>query len=1171
MAMNGRQGNATRSLDTSDAYANPSTHPAFAQLADALPSIVWICDSSGRAEFFNARWYELTGETFEQVKDFGWAEVLHPEDRARVLVQWDSAVKNPAPYEVELRYRMADGTFRWHQVKAMPVHKESGEIDHWFGISTDIEKQHASEEASVAMTQAIVETAVDGIITIDERGTVESCNPDAERMFGYHASELLGTNFETLLPASDRSQQEGCGSRDVFAGENNLIGVGREVVGQRKDGTTFPMELAVSEVRMRGRRIFTGIVRDISNRRRLERELRGQTRVLERVANGDMLPDVLRTLVEVAEETRPDMIGSVLLLDQQAGCLRHGASIRLPDFYREAIDGAKIGPDVGSCGTAAFTGQRVIAENIANHPSWGNFREVAELAGLRACWSEPIISSSGRVLGTFAMYYREPQAPDEKDLEFVANSAKLAALAIQRIQSDESLRQMSTIVDSTDEAIIMESTDGVIESWNQGAERIYGFLAAEAIGKSISILNPADLGDERSEIIQRLRRSERVERFRTIRLTKDRRKIHVSLTISPVRNSEGEITHFVSVQNDVTERVVTSMAFERQNAVYEAIVNSIPEAMVKAGSDRRLVYVNPAAGRMFGYEPSELIGQSASVLYANQTDYEHQGRTRFHKNAADQHYEVVEIDWRRKNGDCFPGELVGTVIQGHADQPIGYLALIRDVTDRKRAEATIVESQRQLSTLIGNLSGAAFRCLIDDDWTMEFISEGCLELTGYSVAEIVNSKPTWTQLMHPDDCESTRETVLKSLAERKRYQTEYRIRHRNGDERWVWEQGQAIFVDDRPVAIEGFVTDVTKQRQTEDALRDREQQYRTVVATAGSIVILISRENRILEWNSAAEQLLGYVREEVLGKNPFEFLIDVDLRDDALAIAEAVNAGHQKKAFELPLLARDGSQRVLLWNAAPMTEGNNLVVGYYAVGQDITDLKTAQDQLVQSERLAAIGQMLSATAHESRNALQRIQVSLDLLDFEISEGSEARVDLDRIAGAKDDLLQLFEDQRSYAAPIKLGCSMCNLSEVWRQAWENLDASRRNRQAIFSEAVNGANLNCSIDAFRVEQVFRNLFENALSACSDPVELEVSCSNTDIDGTPGVCVCVRDNGPGLTIEQKERIFEAFFTTKTKGTGLGMAIAKRTIEAHRGTIVARNSDRGGAEFLITLPSSQ
>ena len=162
--------------------------------------------------------------------------------------------------------------------------------------------------------------------------------------------------------------------------------------------------------------------------------------VLESLAVRASLPEVLDALVRSAEETRPHMLCSVLLLDSDGKHLRHGAAPSLPDFYNQAIDGVEIGPEVGSCGAAAFTGERVIVADVFEHPFWADYRDLAQKAGIRACWSEPILSAAGEILGTFAIYYREPREPDQGDLEFINNTAHLAGVAMELERTQTALR-----------------------------------------------------------------------------------------------------------------------------------------------------------------------------------------------------------------------------------------------------------------------------------------------------------------------------------------------------------------------------------------------------------------------------------------------------------------------------------------------------------------------------------------------------------------------------------------------------------------------------------------------------------------------------------------------------------------------------------------------------------
>lgn len=225
-------------------------------------------------------------------------------------------------------------------------------------------------------------------------------------------------------------------------------------------------------------------------------------------------------------------------------------------------------------------------------------------------------------------------------------------------------------------------------------------------------------------------------------------------------------------------------------------------------------------------------------------------------------------------------------------------------------------------------------------------------------------------------------------------------------------------------------------------------------------------------------------------------------------------------------------------------------------------------QALQNERLAAIGQMMTGLAHESGNALARSQSCLEMLAWEVEDRPEALDLIARIQKAQDHLKHLYEEVRGYAAPLRLERESWELSAVWRQAWDNLALQRKGRDAALTEETSGLDLHCAVDQFRLEQVFRNIFENSLAACADPVRIDVRSTPSAIGGGPAIQVSVRDNGPGLNAEQKQRIFDPFYTTKTKGTGLGMAIAKRIVEAHGGTISVSPNDGAGAEIRIVLP---
>jgi signal transduction histidine kinase len=220
--------------------------------------------------------------------------------------------------------------------------------------------------------------------------------------------------------------------------------------------------------------------------------------------------------------------------------------------------------------------------------------------------------------------------------------------------------------------------------------------------------------------------------------------------------------------------------------------------------------------------------------------------------------------------------------------------------------------------------------------------------------------------------------------------------------------------------------------------------------------------------------------------------------------------------------------------------------------------------------LAAIGQMVAGVAHESRNALQQIQACARMLEWELDGNQSIQSLIADLQAAQDRLHRLFDDLRGYASPLRLSLRPCRIQPLFVQAWASVETLRMDRDASWRDTSPDESLHCLADAFQLEQVFRNILENALAACEDPVMIEVEYHLKETNESRWLRTTIRDNGPGLSSEQQQRIFEPFYTTRTQGTGLGMAIVKQIVEAHGGTIEARCGKSGGTEIVIALPLS-
>lgn len=374
----------------------------------------------------------------------------------------------------------------------------------------------------------------------------------------------------------------------------------------------------------------------------------------------------------------------------------------------------------------------------------------------------------------------------------------------------------------------------------------------------------------------------------------------------------------------------------------------------------------------------------------------------------------------------------------------------------------------------------------------------------------------------------------------------------------------------KPIDADTFrarIAQIADNRRIKEELKRSEAALQTVLAAAPCLTVILGRGGLIRYFSPYSEQLTGYAAGELLGKDFMRvFVPDPQERRATELDLRHVLEGSTVGGYESPIRCRDGNSRWIVWNARRLGDyqGEPAVL---AVGQDITSLKEAQERVLQSERLAAIGQMVTGLAHESRNALQRSQACLEMLGLEIHDRPAALDLLARIQKAQDDLHQLYEEVRDYAAPLRLACKENDLRSILDQTWEHLATLRAARDARLEFHSDGRAFPCQVDAFAMEQVFRNIIENSLAACRDPVRIAARVEPCRLGGRPAFRVSITDNGTGLAPEARQKIFDPFFTTKTKGTGLGMAISQRIVEAHGGEIAVGNSGPG-AEIVITIP---
>jgi len=295
-----------------------------------------------------------------------------------------------------------------------------------------------------SQNQMILNAAGEGIFGLDLQGRTAFINPAGARMIGWASEELIGKRPHDLMhhTRADGTPYEFADCPTGMAIRRGTPHTTADEVYWRKDGTSFPVEYTSTPIMGEDGGVTGAVVvfRDVTERKREDTVQHGRSKVLEHLASGARLGEVLTIIVRTVEEARPDLRCSILLLDAETQTLILGAAPNLPADFNAAVDGLPIGPDIGCCGTAAYTGERVIAPEIAVDPKWETFRDLAARSGLRACWSEPI-GSRDEILGTFAIYYDECHTPDQAEVDLVRTAAHLAEIAIKRKGALDALRK----------------------------------------------------------------------------------------------------------------------------------------------------------------------------------------------------------------------------------------------------------------------------------------------------------------------------------------------------------------------------------------------------------------------------------------------------------------------------------------------------------------------------------------------------------------------------------------------------------------------------------------------------------------------------------------------------------------------------------------------------------
>jgi PAS domain S-box-containing protein len=508
----------------------------------------WACTSDLETTYLSEEMFRIMGIPAGEIS--GASEEIGkqftPETWEGILDLFESARWKKIKFHGEFPMRLADGSNRVIRIVGHPVLDAAGDIVEFVGTTIDITEQRQTR-AALEKALADIKKSEDQLrIIIDTIPTPAwSSLPDGSVEFlsqrwldytGLSKEEARGWEWKVVIHAEDAAQLIDKWDAAVASGERFEA----EARFRRADGKyrwclcrAVPLRDDLGNIVR-----WYGTNTDIDDLKGAEALLGGEKRLLEMIAKGDSLALILDALCRLVEELSSGSLSSILLLDPNGNRLRHGAAPSLPQSYTEAIDGGVIGPSVGSCGTAAYRKKPVIVSDIATDALWIDYRDLALAHGLRACWSTPILSSDGRVLGTFAIYFREPLSPTPQHQNIVEQITHLASIAIERKQAEDALHKAQAELAHVTRVMTMgELVASIAHEVNQplGAIVTNGHACVRLLSRETPDL------DKSREVVERMikdgmRASEVIKRIRDLlhKTPAERAPLNINETIQEV-------------------------------------------------------------------------------------------------------------------------------------------------------------------------------------------------------------------------------------------------------------------------------------------------------------------------------------------------------------------------------------------------------------------------------------------------------------------------------------------------------------------------------------------------------------------------------------------------------------------------------------------------------------
>ena len=745
------------------------------------------------------------------------------------------------------------------------------------------------------------------------------------------------------------------------------------------------------------------------------------------------------------------------------------------------------------------------------------------------------------------------------------------------IQSEESYRGL---FDSATDAIYVQDKDGRFVDVNLGAVKMYGYPRDYFIGKTPEFLSAPgknDLVETGKKIARAFNGTPQVFEFWGI--SKKGKIFPKEVKLNKGFYFGKEV--IVAFARDITERYAVLKSLEEKEKKYRAIFNAFPDIYFKSAIDGLVKEISPSVKNITGFLQKEVIGKHASLFYNSTIEWNEIAR-RLDKAGGVKDFDVQLKTKDNKIVNC---SLTAKIVFDNSNVPIEIEGVLRDITNRVQTEKAVKESRRRLSTLMDNLPGMAYRCLNDEHWTMEFVSSGCFELTGYKLKELILNKViSYNTIIHKDDRSMVRKKVDMSLKNRHSFRLKYRIVDKSGLVKWVWEQGTGVYDENgKLLALEGFITDISDQ-----VFAEKEISKLSRSVEQSPTIVLIANLNAEIEYvNPRFTQVTGYSANDVIGKNPRILKSGNTPASVYKDLWTTITSGKDWTG-ELQNRNKNGE---LYWESAnifPLKDDRGEITHYIAMKEDITARKKMEQDLIDAKEKAEEADKLKSAflanmSHEIRTPMNAIIGFSQLLNEPDIEESERSHYISLIQNSGHDLMSLIDDiidiSKIEVGQMKIFKSEYFINNVMEDIFINysefVKTNPRKKQInikyIKPQSAEKVIVNTDIDRFK--QVFRNLINNAIKF-TDSGSVEFGFTSCKNSAHQYLQFYVKDTGIGISQDKLGLIFKSFTQANDSdtrlygGTGLGLSISKRIVELLGGEIWVKSIPGEGSTFYFTLP---